>query len=119
LGAVAGVRDQVPRARRFDVTTEAHPGVRRSAPDGIGSSSGAQVMLRRGRAGLGLAIFALVATLALVWMAGESHYKSCVAAASAKFPAVPVSAFNGSATGPLKVSFTSERQKAVSDCHRF
>lgn len=39
--------------------------------------------------------------------------------AEAKFPAVPVSAFSGKQTGPLKVSFVSERAKAVDECGLF
>jgi hypothetical protein len=62
---------------------------------------------------------AVVFAICMIWMAGESHYKSCVAGVNSKFPAVAVSAFNGRTTGPLKVSFTVERQKAVGDCGRF
>jgi len=101
------------------VTTEAHPGLRRSGGTDRGVSNGAPVMMRRGRTGVAIALSAVVATLSLVWMAGESHYKSCIAAANANFPAVPVSALRGTQTGPLKLSFTEERQAAVSKCHRF
>ena len=67
-----------------------------------------------------VAIVAAVAivVLSVLWMAAESHYRSCIARANAKFPAVAVSAFNGKVTGPLRVSFVTERQKAVDDCHR-
>jgi hypothetical protein len=60
----------------------------------------------------------VVVAVSLFWLAAESHYKSCIAQANAKYPAVPVSANNGTVTGPLKLSFVSERQKAVDDCHR-
>ena len=59
-----------------------------------------------------------IVVLSVFWIAAESHYRSCIAKANAKFPAVAVSAFNGKATGPLRVSFVTERQKAVDDCHR-
>jgi hypothetical protein len=35
------------------------------------------------------------------------------------YPAVPVSAFNSRAAGPLKVSFTAERARALDSCGRF
>jgi hypothetical protein len=101
------------------VTTEAHPGVRRSAGAEYGVSNGVRVATRPGRTALAFAIAAVLASLSLVWMAGESHYKSCIAAANANFPAVPVSALNGTQTGPLKLSFTRERQAAVKKCGRF
>jgi hypothetical protein len=59
-----------------------------------------------------------VAALSALWGASESHYRSCVAAAQARFPAVPVSAFSGRGVGPVKVSFVKERTAAVDDCHR-
>lgn len=61
---------------------------------------------------------AVVAALALLWSAGESHYRSCVAAAQARYPATPVSALSSRETGPLKLSFVRERQNAVEDCGR-
>lgn len=69
--------------------------------------------------GLGIAVAAIA--LAVVWMAGESHYRSCVAKAEAEFPAAPVSAFadGTSDVGPLKLSFVEERAAAVDDCPRF
>ena len=70
------------------------------------------------RLGVALVVAAVVAALALVWMASEAHVASCVDKAEAKFPATPVSAFNGKTTGPLKVSFVKERQSAVEDCGR-
>ena len=50
---------------------------------------------------------------------GESRYRSCIARVQAQYPAVPVSAFTGRATGPLKVSFVNERARALDDCGRF
>ena len=64
-------------------------------------------------------VAAATIVICMFWMAGESHFKSCVAKVNAQYPAVPVSAFEGRATGALKVSFTVERQKAVEDCGRF
>ena len=70
------------------------------------------------RLGIALVVAAAVAALALLWMASEAHVSSCVDKAEAEFPATPVSAFNGKATGPLKVSFVKERKAAVEDCGR-
>ena len=50
---------------------------------------------------------------------GEARYRSCIASAEARYPAVPVSAFNQQSTGPLKVSFVEERADALDDCGRF
>lgn len=69
--------------------------------------------------GIALLVAALLGVIALLWMASELHVRSCVDKAQAKFPAVAVSAFNGRATGPLKVSFVKERTAAVDDCGRF
>ena len=57
--------------------------------------------------------------ISLVWIASEQHYRSCIASAQARYPAVPVSAFNRTDVGPVKVSFVNERAKAVDDCHHF
>jgi hypothetical protein len=54
-----------------------------------------------------------------VLVVGESRYRSCIARAEARYPAVAVSAFTGRATGPLKVSFVDERARALDDCGRF
>ena len=72
-----------------------------------------------GTAGIGALIGAALVVIALLWTASEMHYRACVEKAEAKFPAVPVSAFTGKQTGPLKVSFVSERAKAVDDCGHF
>jgi archaellum component FlaF (FlaF/FlaG flagellin family) len=68
------------------------------------------------RLNLTLMVAAVIITLAVLWGASESHYSSCVAAAQARYPAVPVSALTTKVTGPLKLSFVKERQKAVGDC---
>ena len=65
-----------------------------------------------------LLIAAGVVAFALLWSAAESHYRSCVTAAEARFPATPVSAASGAQTGPLKLSFVEERQEAVEECGR-
>ncbi len=70
------------------------------------------------RVRLALFAMAVLITAAAVWGAMESHYRSCVASAEARFPAVPVSAMNGTQTGPLKLSFLTERQEAVEGCGR-
>lgn len=62
---------------------------------------------------------ALLAALSLFWIATEQHYGACVNAQVAKYPAISVSALNGSATGPLKLSYDAERRSAVGDCKRF
>jgi hypothetical protein len=69
-----------------------------------------------GRVGIAAMIAVALIVIALLWTASEMHYRACVEKAEAKFPAVPVSAFTGRATGPLKVSFVNERSKAVDDC---
>ena len=68
-------------------------------------------------------IAAVIAVLVLIVCAlllvGESRYRSCIARAEADFPAVPVSALNSRVTGPLKVSFVTERSRALDDCGRW
>ena len=64
----------------------------------------------------------VIALASLVWIGGSANYRSCVEAAEAKYPAVPVSAFvteDPGEVGPLKVSFVNERTDAVDDCSRF
>lgn len=79
-----------------------------------------QTALRRtSRATIALVIAALVVAACAVLLVGESRYRSCIARAEAQYPAVPVSAFTGRATGPLKVSFVTERARALDDCGRF
>jgi hypothetical protein len=65
-----------------------------------------------------LVLAAAIASVSLLWLAGEAHYRSCIAKAEARYPAVPVSAFTGRQTGPVKVSFVNERAKAISSCTR-
>lgn len=68
----------------------------------------------------GLVGFASVlAAISLFWMATETHYGKCVDAQVAKYPAIGVSAFNTKATGPIKLAYDVERQKAVRGCKRF
>lgn len=62
---------------------------------------------------------AVLASVSIFWMATETHYGQCVAAQSAKYPPVGVSAYNTRATGPLKVAYDAERRKAVNGCKRF
>jgi hypothetical protein len=71
-----------------------------------------------GRLRLAAIVALALITLSVLWGAMESHYRSCVAAAEARFPAVPVSALASRETGPLKLSFVRERQQAVGDCGR-
>ena len=66
-----------------------------------------------------LVVAAAIAAVSLLWLAGEAHYRSCLAEAEARYPAVPVSAFVGRQTGPVKVSFVVERAKAIGSCSRF
>ena len=70
------------------------------------------------RLSLALTIMAVVVSVAVFWGTMESHYRSCVMAAEARFPAVPVSALTTRATGPLKLSFVVERERAVNSCGR-
>jgi hypothetical protein len=64
-------------------------------------------------------ITVILLLLCSILLVGESRYRSCIARAEAAFPAVPVSAFTGRATGPLKVSYVNERTAALDDCGRF
>ena len=71
---------------------------------------------------LGALVAAIVGVVVLVFALlayGETRYRSCIAKASAEYPAIPVSAFTGRATGPLKVSYVRERAAALDDCGRF
>ena len=61
---------------------------------------------------------AVVAAVALVWLAGESHYRGCVDEVSARYPPIAVSAFSGEQTGPLKVAYDAERAEALESCSR-
>lgn len=71
---------------------------------------------------IGIVAGAVISVLSLLWIGGSQNYASCVKAAEAKYPAVPVSAFvteDPGEVGPLKVSFVNERADAVDDCSRF
>jgi hypothetical protein len=68
--------------------------------------------------GIGIVVAIVLVVVSIVVLALESRYRSCVAAAQARYPAVAVSAFSTRTTGPVKVSFVRERQRAVDDCHR-
>jgi hypothetical protein len=59
-----------------------------------------------------------VGALALVWLAGEAHYRGCVEEVAARYPPIAVSAFSGEQTGPLKVAYDEERASALEDCGR-
>ena len=65
-----------------------------------------------------IAAAAVVLFCALAFL-GEARYRSCIARAQAEFPAIPVSALTGEETGPLKVSFVTERADALDDCGRW
>jgi hypothetical protein len=71
-------------------------------------------------------IVALIAAVGIWKLAGSAsdsadatERRACIEAAEARFPAVSVSAFvtrDRSASGPLKLSFVRERQRAVAAC---
>ncbi len=66
-----------------------------------------------------IAIASVVAAVALWKTAGATDDPACVEAAEARYPAVGVSAFvtrDRRDTGPIKLSFVAERQKAVDAC---
>ncbi len=64
---------------------------------------------------LGLVVGAFLAVA--LWRAGSGlKEQACIAEVEARYPAVPVSAFNTRTTGALKVSFVTERQRALNDC---
>ena len=62
---------------------------------------------------------AVVGALALLWSAGEAHFRGCVAKVSARYPPIAVSAFSTDQTGPLKVAYDKERAEALKGCDRF
>jgi hypothetical protein len=63
-----------------------------------------------------LVLCAAVLALSGILAVREVGKQTCIEKAEARFPAVPVSAFSGRQTGPVKVSFIEERQEAVEDC---
>lgn len=60
----------------------------------------------------------VVIAVALLWLAGEAHFRGCVDEAAARYPPIAVSAFSGKQTGPLKVAYDRERAEALDDCGR-
>ncbi len=67
-----------------------------------------------------LTVAAVLAALALLWLADEAHYRGCLEKASVQYPAVPVSAFveaSRTNVGPLKVSYAQQRITAANGCH--
>jgi hypothetical protein len=64
------------------------------------------------------AIALLIGALALVWGAGEAHFRGCVEEVSARYPPIAVSAFSSNETGPLKVAYDKERADALGGCSR-
>ena len=58
----------------------------------------------------------VVIAVALLWLAGEAHFRGCVDEAAARYPPIAVSAFSGAQTGPLKVAYDRERAEALDDC---
>ena len=68
-------------------------------------------------AGIGAAA-AVVASLALLWLGGEAHFRGCVEEVSARYPPIAVSAFSRQQTGPLKVAYDAERTEALQGCTR-
>ena len=72
----------------------------------------------RRTAAVGAVVVALVILVCAVLATLETRYRSCIARAEAAYPAVPVSAFTTQDTGPLKVSFVEERQRALDECGR-
>jgi hypothetical protein len=58
----------------------------------------------------------VVIAVALLWLAGEAHFRGCVDEAAARYPPIAVSAFSGAQTGPLKVAYDRERAEALDGC---
>ena len=74
---------------------------------------------RRGSLAAGIAAIALaVGAIALLWSAGEAHFRGCVEETAARYPPIAVSAFSGEQTGPLKVAYDKQRADALDDCGR-
>ena len=66
-----------------------------------------------------LAVIGLFLAIGVWRLGGETSERACIEAAQARYPAVSVSAFvtrDRSASGPLKLSFVRERQRAVAEC---
>jgi hypothetical protein len=73
---------------------------------------------RRSVAATVAAIALAIGALALLWSAGEAHFRGCVEEAAARYPPIAVSAFSGEQTGPLKVAYDKERASALESCSR-
>ncbi|HEX8068172.1 MAG TPA: hypothetical protein VF520_16775 [Thermoleophilaceae bacterium] len=61
----------------------------------------------------------VVAAVGLCKLASATSERACIERAAAKYPAESVSAVvtkDRTATGPLKLSFVTERARAVDDC---
>jgi hypothetical protein len=66
---------------------------------------------------VGLVVLAIGLASVAFWEMGNGVARqACISDALARYPAVPVSAYNGSVTGPLKLSFVVERQQALIKC---
>ena len=66
-----------------------------------------------------IALASIIAAVALWKTAGATDERACIEAAQARYPGVGVSAFvtrDRRDTGPIKLSFVAERQKAVAAC---
>ena len=91
-------------------------------PQGQGTHGGAAgAAAGAGIVGL-LGVLSLAAiAVALFMVQGSMSEQNCIRKAEAQWPTVPVSAFAGGEgdrpeTGPLKVSFSEEREAAVKAC---
>jgi len=74
---------------------------------------------RTSKATIAMVTAAVIVALCAVLLLGDSRNSRSNERAEAQYTAVPVSAFTGRATGPLKVSFVNERAGALDDCSRF
>lgn len=63
-----------------------------------------------------VAVALIAIAVALFSLASQVKYGNCVAAQTAKYPPIGVSAFNTKTTGPIKVAYDAERRKAVNAC---
>ena len=66
-----------------------------------------------------IAVATIVAAIALWRTSNGTYERACIEAANAKNPPVGVSAFvtrDRRDTGPIKLSFVNERQRAVDAC---
>ncbi|MFM8884381.1 MAG: hypothetical protein ACKOH7_06215 [Solirubrobacterales bacterium] len=61
-------------------------------------------------------VIALIAAIGLWRLGANEGEQACIARVAQEYPGVPVSAFNGKQTGALKLSYDSERRKALNEC---